>query len=191
MSICTILPSKLQTVFQFRHIFFYASFLSLDPVPAHSVVCHLSLPQSWPLCILSLSLMTFTLGGILVTFSVKYLSIHVYLRLSCDYIEMVHFGQEYHRSDIVSSLVHHIRVFMIGNVLLTMISVSITRLKCLLGFFFFFGCNVTIFPYVINKYLFRGDTLWLCWYLVFPQTVQWLLHPLVHLFCNNYYCGSA
>ena len=81
--------------------------------------------------------MTFTLGGILVTFSVKYLSIHVYLRLSCDYIEIVHFGQEYHRSDIVSSLVHHIRVFMIGNVLLTMISVSITRLKCLLGFFFF------------------------------------------------------
>ena len=73
-----------------------------------------------------------------VAFSVKYLSMHVYLRLACDYIEIVHFGQEYHRSDIVCSLVHHIRVFMILNVLLTMVSVSITWLKCLLVFFSFF-----------------------------------------------------
>ena len=120
-----------------------------------------------------------------VAFSVKYLSMHVYLRLSCDYIEIVHFGQEYHRSDIVCSLVHHIRVFMILNVLLTMVSVSITWLKCLLVFFsFFFGCNVTIFPYVINKYLFRGDTLWLCWYLVFLQVLS-------SGFCILWYSFSA
>ena len=80
------------------------------------------------------------LAAAAVTFSVKYLSIHVYLRLSCDYVEIVHFGQEYHKSDVVCSLVRHIRVFMILNVLLTMISVSITWLKCLLVFlpFFFF-----------------------------------------------------
>lgn len=44
---------------------------------------------------------------------------------------------------------------MIGNVLLTMISVSITQLKCLLGFFFWGVVVFAIFPYVINKYLFR------------------------------------
>ena len=191
MSLCTILLSKLQTLFKFKQIFFYAYFLSLDPMPCIQL-CHLSLPQSWLLCILSLSLMTFTLCGIRITFFVKYLSIYVYLRLSCDYIEIVHFGQEYHRNSIVCSLEHHIRVFMILNVLLTMILVSITWLKCLF-FFFFFGCNVTIFPHVINKFLFRWDRYFATMLITCLSSsfVQWFLHPLEHLVCNNYYCGIA
>ena len=59
-------------------------------------------------------------------------------------------------------------------------------IKVSVGFlaFFFFGCNVTFFPYVIDKYLFWGDTLWLCWYLVFLQVLS-------SGFCIHWYIFSA
>lgn len=56
-----------------------------------------------------------------------------------------------------------------------------------------FGCNVTIFPHVINKFLFRRDRYFATMLITcFSSSfVQWFLHPLEHLVCNNYYCGIA
>lgn len=110
---------------------------------------------------LSLSLMTWPFWKVLISHRMSF-----NLGVAADEMEVRYLWQEFHRNDAVFLLVHHFGVQDVAVCLITG-EISHDQLVKVLSTSYLHS-KVTIFP-LYKEYIFGGETLRLCEYLVSPQ----------------------
>lgn len=149
-------------------------------------------PYSPPLCDSFSVLLAFSCSWHFWRALVKYVAWHLssWVCLMCfhDQIEVKHFWQKYHRSDVFFS-VHYLRYKWCQYVLLLVMPTLITWVNCCLPTFS--TPKKYFFSFVINEHLME-DTLRSCKYPVSHHALSTDLsihRPLIILNNKNYYCN--